>query len=136
MRAVRLNRDAGTVTEHLATRLCRIDGVIEADSAFKSGAGFWVNGTEIAHFEGEHAIDLRLTKAEIRARRPGLRADPRVALRTSSSDWLTVAFSSAADEDFVLGLAEIAAAAHRPADGSPPVPPPTGAALARRRRFH
>jgi hypothetical protein len=36
----------------------------------------------------------------------------------------------------VLELAEIAVAAHRPRDGSAPLLPPTGAALARRRRFH
>jgi len=124
------------MTDTLAAALCQIDGVVEGDSAFKDGPGFWVGGTEIAHFEGEHALDLRLTRAEIRARRAELRADPRVALRASSSDWLTVECRTAADERFVLRLAEVAAAAHRPADGSPPVPPPSGAALARRRRFH
>ncbi len=122
--------------DRLAAALCRIDGVAESDSAFKDGPGFWVNGKEIAHFDGANAIDLRLTRAEIRARRAELRADPRVTLRSSSSDWLMVEFGTAADEAFVLGLAEISAAAHRPADGSAPLLPPTGAALARRRRFH
>jgi hypothetical protein len=124
------------MTDRLSAALCRIDGVAEGDSAFKDGPGFWVNGKEIAHFEGASAIDLRLTRAEIRARRAVLRADPRVALRSSSSDWLAVEFCTAADEAFVLELAEIAAAAHRPPDGSAPLPPPTGAALARRRHFH
>jgi Family of unknown function (DUF5519) len=124
------------MTETLAAALCRIDGVIEGESAFKDGPAFWAGGKEIAHFESEHAIDLRLTRAQIRARRAELRADPRVELRPGSSDWLTVAFASAADEEFVLALAEIAAAAHRPADGSAAPAPPTGAALARRRRFH
>ena len=124
------------MTDRLSAALCQIDGVAESDSAFIGGPGFWVNGKEIAHFEGEHALDLRLTRAEIRARRAELRADPRVALRASSSDWLTMEFRTPADEQFVLGLAEVAAAAHRPADGSTPLPPPGGAALARRRRFH
>jgi hypothetical protein len=124
------------MTDALAAALCRIDGVVEGDSMFSSRPGFWVNGKEIAHFEGATVIDLRLTRAEIRARRAALRADPRVALRSSSSDWLTIEFGTAADEAFVLELAEIAAAAHRPAGGSAPLPPPTGAALARRRRFH
>jgi hypothetical protein len=124
------------MNERLAGRLCRISGVAEGESAFKDGPGFWAGGKEIAHFESERAIDLRLTKAEIRARRAELRADPRVTLRASSSDWLTVEFNSPADEDFVSALAEVAAAAHRPADGSPAEPPPTGAALVRRRRFH
>jgi hypothetical protein len=122
--------------ERLARRLCAIEGVVEGDSAFKAGPGFWVNGKEIAHFEGDHAIDLRLTRAEIRARRAELRDEPRVILRTSSSDWLTISFDSEGDEDFVCALAEVAAAAHRPADGAPVQPPPSGAALARRRRFH
>lgn len=124
------------MTDSLAAALCRIDGVAEADSAFKDRPGFWVNGTEIAHFEGACVIDLRLTRAEIRGRRPELRADPRVTLRASSSDWLTVEFSTAADQAFVVELAEIAAAAHRPLFGSAARLPPTGAALARRRRFH
>lgn len=122
--------------ESLADRLAAIGGVVEGDSAFKDGPGFWVNGKEIAHFEGDSAIDLRLSRAEIRARRAELRADARITLRTSSSDWLTISFASVADEDFVCTLAEVAAAAHRPADGAPAQPPPTGAALARRRRFH
>jgi Family of unknown function (DUF5519) len=124
------------VTESLAAALCRISGVLEGESAFKPGSAFWVNGKEIAHFEGDRAIDLRLTRAEIRARRAELRADPRVTLRASSSDWLTIEFAGAPDEEFVCGLAEIAAAAHRPADGSAPKPPPAGSDLARRRRFH
>jgi hypothetical protein len=124
------------VNESLASRLCQIDGVVEGESAFKDGQGFWAGGKEIAHFEGEHAIDLRLTKPEIRARRAELRADPRVTLRPGSSDWLTIEFASATDEDFVCELAQAAAAAHRPADGTSSRPPPTGAALARRRRFH
>lgn len=124
------------MTDSLSAALCRIDGVAESDSAFSEGPGFWVNGIQIAHFEGASAIDLRLTRAEIRARRAQLRTDPRVTLRASSSDWLTVEFSGAADEVLVLELAEIAASAHRPAAGSVPLLPPTGGALARRRRFH
>ncbi len=124
------------MADSVAAALCRIDGVVEGGSAFKDGSGFWVNGKEIAHFEDANAIDLRLTRAEISSRRSALRADPRVRLRTSSSDWLTVEFATAADEALVVHLAEIAAAAHRPRDGSPPLLPPTGAALARRRHFH
>jgi hypothetical protein len=122
------------MSERLAAGLCRIEGVVEGESSFKDGPAFWAGGKEIAHFEGAHAIDLRLTRAQIRARRDELRADARVVLRSASSDWLTVEFRTPADEAFVLMLAEIAVAAHRTAGG--PVPPPTGAALARRRRFH
>lgn len=114
----------------LRDALCMINGVVESDSAFKDDLAFWVNGTEIAHFESDDAIDIRLTRAEIRARR----ADPRVVLRGSSSDWLTAVRRSAQDEDFVVGLVRIAASAHQQAAGF--ALPPTGAALARWRRFH
>jgi Luciferase len=124
------------MSSRLTDALCRIPGVVEAESAFKDGPAFWVNGTEIAHFESEHAIDLRLTRAQIRDRRARLRADGRVRLRASSADWLTVEFSSLQDEEFVCELAEVAAAAHRPAPGTTPLPPPAGPALQRRKRFH
>jgi hypothetical protein len=124
------------MTERLRDALAGIDGVLESDSAFKEGQAFWVDGTEIAHFEGEHAIDIRLTRGQIRARRTELRADPRVLLRSSSSDWLTIEFRSAADEAFVIELAGVAAAVHRPADGAPARLPPSGGSLARRKHFH
>jgi Family of unknown function (DUF5519) len=124
------------MTERLQDALAGIDGVVESDSAFQEGLACWVNGTEIAHFEGEHAIDIRLSRGQIRARRDQLRADPRAILRSSSSDWLTVEFRSAADEDVVFELVRAAAAAHRPADGAPARLPPTGRSLARRKRFH
>jgi hypothetical protein len=124
------------MTERLQDALAGIDDVIEGDSAFQAGLAYWVNGTEIAHFEGAHVIDIRLTRGQIRIRRDQLRADPRVTLRPGSSDWLMVEFRSAADEAFVIELARVAAAAHRPADGTPPRLPPTGRSLARRKHFH
>jgi hypothetical protein len=124
------------MNSRLTDALCRIPGVVEAESAFKDGPAFWVNGKEIAHFESAHAIDLRLTRAQIRERRERLREDRRVRLRASSADWLTVEFSSAEDEDFVLELAEVAAAAHHPPPGATALPPPAGQDLQRRKRFH
>jgi Family of unknown function (DUF5519) len=126
----------GGMSDRLMQELGQIDGVIEGESAFKDGPALWVNGKEIAHFEGERAIDLRLTRGEIRARRADLRADPRVSLRSASSDWITVEFAQRRDEEFVRELTEIAAAAHRPADGTPGRLPPAEADLARRRHFH
>jgi luciferase-like monooxygenase len=124
------------MANRLREALCQVDDVIESESAFKDELAFWANGKEIAHFEGDHAVDIRLTRRQISARRAELRADPRVVLRPGSSDWLTVEFHSEEDERFVVGLVEIAAAAHRPADGSTAAPPPQGSDLARRRRFH
>jgi hypothetical protein len=124
------------MSDRIMRELSQIDGVIEGESVFKDGPALWVNGKEIAHFESEHAIDLRLTRAAIRARRADLRADPRVSLRSASSDWITVEFACPADEAFVRELTETAAAAHRPSDGGPGRLPPAGADLARRRHFH
>jgi hypothetical protein len=119
----------------LRQALVAIDGVEESDSAFKNDVGYWVNGKEIAHFEGQ-AIDLRLTRAVIRDRRAQLKADPRVRLRASGSDWLTVDLTGPDAVAFVVELVEAAAAAHRPSAGTIATPPPQGTDLARRRRFH
>ncbi|SNT48945.1 hypothetical protein SAMN05421812_107157 [Asanoa hainanensis] len=123
------------MSKSLRDALAGLDGVVEARSAFKDETAYWVNGKEIAHFEGERAIDIRLTRAGIRDRRQELRADPRVRLRPTASDWLTVEFA-AADEEFVVALVEAAAAVHRAPTGTIAEPPPTGSDLARRRRFH
>jgi hypothetical protein len=122
--------------DELREELCRIDGVVESDSAFTHDQAFWVNGKEIAHFEGENAMDIRLTRAEISARRAALRQDPRIELRPNSSDWLTVSYPEDADHEFVVALVEIAVAAHRPLPGATPKAPPRGSDLERRRRFH
>lgn len=88
----------------------------------------------MAHVDSDGALDVRLTKAVIRARRAELRADSRVTLKASGSDWLAVRIITDADENFAFSLVADAVAANR--GDATPGPPPTGAALARRRRFH
>ena len=123
--------------QRLEARLRAVPDIERAASAFGEADAYWVNGTEILHFDAPDVIDVRLTRAEIRARRAELRADGRVQLRRSSSaDWIEVRFARAEDVDFVVHLAEVAAAAHRAAPGQAAKPPPTGADLERRRRFH
>jgi hypothetical protein len=95
-----------------------------------------VNDTEVAHFDGDDVVDLRLTRSVIRERRQELKADPRVTLRRSGSDWLQLRFQTVADVEFAVTLMEAAVAAHRPPGGVTAEPPPTGADLERRRRFH
>lgn len=125
-----------TLGQRLAARLRRFEDVIEADSAFQPGQGYWVNGKEIAHLDEDDVLDLRLTRNVIRERRAELKADPRVTLRRSGSDWVEVRFRTLADVEFAAILMEQAVAAHRPAAGRIALAPPTGADLARRRRFH
>ena len=96
---------------------------------------YWVDAHQMANLVEDRAIALRLTRKVISAHRPRLRDDPRVELR-GSSDWLGVTVEGAADVAFAVELGELAAAVYRPADGRPCRPPPTGADLERRRRFH
>ena len=125
-----------TLAQRLLSRVRGIEDVMEAESVFRPGAGFWVNGTEIAHLDEGDVLDLRLTAAVIRERRVELKSDPRVTLRRGGSHWLEVRFRNLTDVEFAAGLVEVAVAAHRPRPGVMVVPPPAGADLARRRRFH
>jgi hypothetical protein len=124
------------VIDALRKRLLDIDEVLESPSMFGAGNGFWCNGKEIAHFDSDDVVDLRLTKAVIRELRTALREDARVELRKGSSDWVEVRVTSHDDIGFVVQLAERAAAAHRARAGEMPKLPPVGADLERRRRFH
>jgi hypothetical protein len=124
------------VIDTLRDAIAALDGVVESPSMFKDDLAYWVHGKEIAHFETRDLIEIRLTRSVIRERRDVLRADSRIDLRHSGSDWINVRFSSPVDIDFVLELVEAAAAAHRPPPGVTPDLPPTGPDLERRRRFH
>jgi hypothetical protein len=124
------------LSDRLREAIAGLDGVTESESMFKDAPAYWVNGKEIAHFDGADVIDIRLTRAVIRAGRAELRADQRVELRSSSSDWISVRLADPGDVAFAAQLAESAAAAHRAPAGTTPEPPPSGAQLARRRRFH
>jgi hypothetical protein len=122
--------------EDLRNDLAAVDGVIESPSMFKDDLAYWVNGKEIAHFESADLIEIRLTREVIRRRRQQLKGDPRVDLRYSGSDWITVRFLSTDDRALVMELVEEAATAHRPPPGVTTKPAPTGPDLERRRRFH
>lgn len=126
----------GNLQAAVAARIEAVAGVVEAESMFRSGSAYWVNGKEVAHFESEDAIEIRLTKAEIRQRRTNLKADARVTLRPSGADWITVRFDTPGDVELIAELLEIAERAHRPPPGVAAKPPPQGSDLERRRRFH
>ena len=97
---------------------------------------YWVNATQVANLVGDHGLALRLTRKLISAHRPQLAADDRVDLLRRGGDWIGLTIEKPSDTELALQLAELTAAAHRPADGSPCKPPPVGADLARRKRFH
>ncbi len=47
----------------LREAIARLDGVTESESMFKDDFAYWVNGTEVAHFDTGQIIDIRLTRA-------------------------------------------------------------------------
>jgi hypothetical protein len=122
--------------QHLWDELGRIPGMLEGESVFSEGLAYWVNGKQVAHFIDDERMELRLTKPVIREMRAPLKADERVELRASASDWIVVRVREEPDMGFIVGLARRVAEAHLPADGSAPKAPPVGADLERRRRFH
>jgi hypothetical protein len=110
-----------------------IHGVEVAEGAFAPGTALWVGRREIAHFDGPDVLDVRLTRAVIRANRDELKADPRVRFRRSTSDWVGFDVS---DGDTAAVKALISQAAAANIATAPDGPPPSGADLERRRRFH
>jgi hypothetical protein len=114
-------------------RCAALDGAALGEGAFADGPAVWVGTREVAHFH-EAELEVRLTKRVIRERRAEFTADERITLRRNVSDWLTVRVASAADRECASSLVEAAVEANRAS--APPGLPPTGAHLARRRRFH
>jgi hypothetical protein len=115
-------------------RCADIDGAALGDGAFADGPAIWVGTREVAHFDSLDEIEVRLTKRVIRERRTELSNDERVELRPRASDWICVRVRSASDFDRAFGLVQDAVAANR--STATPGLPPSGADLARRRRFH
>ncbi len=125
-----------TLAQRLRKAILGIDGVMAGESVFDPGQeAFFVDSRQMAGIFGD-LVYIRLTWPVVRENRDRLRSDPRVEIPRSGTDWVSVKLRTAKDLTFVLELAEIAAAQHRPASGRPLRPPPTGADLERRRRWH
>jgi hypothetical protein len=110
-----------------------IDGVEVGEGAFAPGLALWTGRREIAHFDGPTRLDIRLTRGLIRLSRDELKRDGRVTLRRGTSDWVCFDVSDG-DIAAVTALVTRAVAANLPS--APKGPPPSGADLDRRRRFH
>lgn len=122
------------MNEDLIERLGRLHGGSISEGAFSPGPAVWVGKREVAHFDDDQTLDIRLTKKVIRSRRSSLGTDDRIVFRRNSSDWLEVRIESDADMEFALSLVEDAITANL--DTAAPGPPPTGVELQRRRHFH
>lgn len=118
----------------LIERLAALPGGELGEGAFAPGPAVWVGGREIAHFDSDDSLDVRLTRAVIRDRRGALKLDDRIVLRSSSSDWLEVRLQTPKDVDFAVSMVADAIAANLPT--APRRPPLRGEELERRRRFH
>ncbi len=112
----------------------QLDGVNIAEGAFSPGLAVWLGKREIAHFDHDGALDVRLTRQLIRRRRSELAGDDRIVLRDAVSDWLEFRLAEPSDLEFAVSLVTDAVGAN--AATAQPGTPPTGEALARRRRFH
>ncbi len=128
------SRHTGGVLDEFFRRCESIEGSALGGGAFGAERAVWVGRREVAHFDADGMLDVRLTRQAIRARRSELQADPRIVLRGSSSDWLAVAIAGPSDLDFAVALVTEAVANN--ALTAEPGTPPEGAELARRRRFH
>jgi hypothetical protein len=110
------------------------DGAAVGEGAFAPGPALWVGTREVAHFDSDSTLDVRLTKSVIRDRREEFKRDDRVSLRRNTSDWLELTIDSDADLAWARDVVLDAVAANLPT--VKPGLPPTGPDLERRRRFH
>lgn len=67
-----------------------LDGAVVSKGAFSPGPASWVGRREVAYFDGDDTLDVRLTKRLISERRAELQSDVRVALRPGSSDRIDI----------------------------------------------
>ena len=95
----------------------------------------WVDARQIVHEKSPSVLEVRLTKAAMRAQRAGVMADPRLSHARKASEWVTVTLGGLDDLSFIHQVIALAAAIHRPVAGAVLRGPPVGADLARRRRF-
>lgn len=110
------------------------EGAAVGEGAFAPGPAIWVGQREVAHFDSERTLDVRLTKSVIRRRRDELKSEARASLRASASDWVAITIES--DEDLVWATGVVLDAVAANLHTATPGLPPTGADLERRRRFH
>jgi hypothetical protein len=104
------------------TRYTKIDGVMLGESAFGGGPALWVNAKQITNEIDDGTIEVRIGRKHIKER--GLTP------HRPTSDWCVLPPKHTKQ---LTELIELAASQHRVDD---PKPPPTGADMERRKRFH
>ena len=120
--------------EFLTSCLDLVDGATLAQGAFSAGPALWVGRREVADFDQDQTLDVRLTKSGIRSQREALKVDPRVSLRKHQSDWIELSVQAERDLEWARSTVVAAVEANRAT--APSGLPPDGDELARRRHFH
>ena len=96
-----------SVFDDFMARGARLRGMTVRHSKFRGhGEALWLGKVEIGHCHNDQA-DIRLTRQVVRE----LRADARIDLRRSGSDWILVRLRRTADVDRALELLRRAARA-------------------------
>jgi hypothetical protein len=103
-------------------RYTKIDGVQLGESAFGDGPALWVNAKQITN-------DIDADTVEVRVGRKHMKPNG-LTPHTKTSDWCVLPAKHTAQ---LAALIELAASQHRVPN---PKPPPSGADMERRRRFH
>ena len=100
-----LRRRASAKAE-LETRLLEPQGLNRRSSRFGHSRAYFVADREIAHFQGDGRMDVRLTRERIRELKAQGRLEARIRTRGPSADRLTVRVAQEEDLPLALHLAE------------------------------
>lgn len=99
---------AERVGDWIVEQLLTLPGVEERKSRFADKEALLFRGTEFFHLDEPGLADVRLGRQRIREYKDKLRSDHLVELRTGSSDWVNVRFSSQEEAARVLKWAKVA----------------------------
>jgi hypothetical protein len=100
--------------DEFMARGARLRGVTVRQSKFRGHKeALWLGKVEIGHCHNDQA-DIRLTRQAVRELGDELRADARIDLRRSGSDWILVRLRRTADVDRAIELLRHAIRANRP----------------------
>jgi len=100
--------------ELVERRLSEIAGLVPGPSRRGHSNPFFLGETEIAHFHGDHRIDIRLTKEWILQRRAQGTWDDRVRTHGPNSHWGALELATESDVELAVALVREAARTNAP----------------------
>jgi hypothetical protein len=90
----------------LERQMAGLPGLERRASRFGHAFAYFTGDREIAHFHGDHRLDVRLTRELIRQRKKEGGIDPRIRTRGPSADWAAVRIEEPTDVSLALTLVE------------------------------